>query len=118
MNLVVATQQHSVSVNKLSAVEGARSIAHWDREATTEKRHLITARHGHQEATALLSQRWRQFQPQAVLTHEGEILGQTNQFSSTACSEIDLLLSRIEIELRFLTARQLDSSRQEIAHMN
>ena len=118
VNLVVTAQEHAVTVDKLSAVQGSRSITHRHRKATTQQRHLIATRHGHQEATALLRQGGSQLQSPAVFAHEGEILRQADQLGTTAGSQIDLLFSCIEVELRVLTTRQLDSSRQEVAHMH
>ena len=117
MNLVVTAQEHAVTVDELSAVQSSRSITHRHGKAPAEQRHLIATRHGHQKATGLLRQGRGQLQAAGVLTHEGEILRQADQLGTTAGSQVNLLFSCIEVELRVLTARQLDSSRQEVAHM-
>ena len=53
-----------------------------------------------------------------VSWREPPLLRQADQLGTATGSQINLLFSCIEVELRVLTARQLDSSRQEVAHMN
>ena len=50
------------------------------------------------------------------LTHEGEVLRQSDQFCSSPGSKVDLFLSRCEIPVRILTAGELNGSREEISH--
>ena len=92
------------------------TITDRNRKPTSENHHLVSPGHGHQKAGCLFGQRRGDLQATGVSTHEREILGKTDQFSSPACSQINLFLGSSEIALRFGTAGELHGRRQEITH--
>ena len=117
MNLVVTGQDLAFAVDQLSAVAGETNPSR-HRKTAADQGHLVTARHGDEEAAAALGQGRGEFEAQGVVAHEREIFRQSDELGSAPGSEFDLLLGGGEVGVRVRRAGELHRCRQKTTHPN
>jgi hypothetical protein len=95
----------------------ALTITHGNWKSTTQDDDLVAASHGDQKARRLFSQRRCKLKSLRVVSHKGEVFGQSDELCATTRRQIDLFLSGRKIAFRVSCAGELKGRSQKVTHV-